>query len=920
MHNFVVHIRTMRRICFILLFSIICLGSISGQELKGTIKDTSGNPIPFSTVFVRELSLGAAANLEGNFELNIPEGHYECVFQSLGYQPVIQQVEVNESSQHLEIVLTNMVYDLSMVEISGGREDPAYRIIRKVIAKAPEHAGMVRSFNAGVYIKGSARIKSISALVKWMAKDDLKEMDIKVGDTYLEESVNEIDFTAPNLTRQKVISIKSTFPGFSDNRSNNAMGFISGNIYRPDGFGAAFSPINAGAFKYYRYRYEGKTEFNNRVIHKIAILPKGKGSQYVQGTIYIVDGLWCVSDLAISKEEQLGVTLALSQNYEEVREGAWLPVSNRLEVEMDLLGNSGTFNYHTSIQYNQLVVDVPGTKKSSRQKAGKTVTEKALAQSNSNASAKHHTSNSISAEEREQLKKETFHEKTKAKIEEKQAIIDRLALKEDLNTAESYRLARLKQKQEELSIKDSLRFNHQFIETYKTVFDSNARNQDTSFWNRIRPIPLTITEMAGIKAFDSLSYKTEKQKTDSVGSPRKSDWPMKLLFSGTFRDDSLMTIRTKGLINPFSLGYNVVDGLTYNTGFTLIRRFPDQRSINIQPMLGYAFAGRNVFWEILGLWHSNAKNLNIGLKFGQQTLDYNDDATHPFESAIAALIFRENPGKFYHASYAELHYETELQHGFTASAGISVSENKPLENTTDYSFFYKKEKEFEPNIPVNPDYVMTLHQDLTIELTLKYKAMPYYFIRDGIKIPYYKYDNSPEFSLTWIKGIPIGMFDTDYDQIKASVFQQQRLGMSNRLNYRFEAGYFLNTKSMWFTQFQHFAKRPLVAGIKEFFPYFLMLHSYSFSTNTHYAVGHLQYKSPFILLKRLPLIRNRMWTESLFFSYLYTPRNKNYFEPGYGIGGLFFNVGVFAGFQGFTYQQIGVRMAFTIFGTKEIAF
>ena len=920
MHNFVVHILTMPRIRLLLFFSLLYLGTAYGQALRGTIKDSSGNPIPFSTVFIRELSLGAAANMEGIFELNITEGLYECVFQSLGYQSVIRQVEVNKTSTPLLIVLPDMVYDLSVVEISGSREDPAYRVIRKVIAKALEYAEMVRSFNAGVYIKGSARIKSISALVKWMAKDDLKEMDIKVGDTYLEESVNEIDFTAPNLTRQKVISIKSTFPGFSDNRSNNAMGFISGNIYKPNGFGAAFSPINAGAFKYYRYRHEGKTTINNRVIHKIAILPKGKGTQYVQGTVYIVDGLWCVSNIAISKEEQLGVTIALTQNYEEVQEGAWLPVSNRLEVEMDILGNSATFNYHTSIRYNVLVVNVPGSRRLNRKRNEKDTKESVTTQPPSSSPNQHPSIRSTDSENRLLLKKAAFHAKTGEKIEEKQSVIDRLTQKEELSTLESYRLARLKQKQEELRIKDSLRFNHTYNETYKTVFDSNARKKDTSYWNRVRPIPLTMSEMVGIREFDSLSLKPGKPKADSVLSPRKNDWPTKLLFSGTIRDDSLFTIRTKGLINPFSLGYNVVDGLTYNTGFTVIRRFPGQRSINVQPMLGYAFSGQSVLWEILGLWNSKATNLNIGLKLGQQTFDFNDDATHPLESAIAALVFRENPGKFYQASYAEFYYETELQHDFKASAGISISENKPLQNTSDYSFFYKGVKEFESNIPLNPDYYMTLHQDFTLELSLKYKAMPYYFIKDGMKKPYYRFDNSPEFSLTWIKGIPIGNFDTDYDQIKLSVFQQQRLGMSNLLNYRFEAGYFLNTESMWFPQFQHFAKRPLVAGIKEFFPYFLMLHSYSFSTNTHYAVGHLQYKSPFILLKRLPIVRNRMWTESLFFSYLYTPYNKNYFEPGYGIGGLFFNVGVFAGFQGFTYQQVGVRMAFTIFGTKEIAF
>jgi hypothetical protein len=45
----------------------------------------------------------------------------------------------------------------------------------------------------------------------------------------------------------------------------------------------------------------------------------------------------------------------------------------------------------------------------------------------------------------------------------------------------------------------------------------------------------------------------------------------------------------------------------------------------------------------------------------------------------------------------------------------------------------------------------------------------------------------------------------------------------------------------------------------------------------------------------------------------------NYMEAGYGIGGLIFNLGVFTGFRGLIYQQTGIRMAFTIFGSKEIS-
>lgn len=871
----------------------IALGLISmqlhSQVLSGTIKDESGKPVPFSTVYIRELSLGTAANEDGNFELQIPAGKYVCVFQSLGYQPVLKNIELSKGVTEVHIVLQQMIYDLSTVVISG-KEDPAYRIMRKVIAKAPGYANMVKSFDAEVYIKGSLFIRTISKLMKWMAKDDLKEFNIKEGDTYVQESVNRIEFTAPNLTRQKVISIKSTFPDFGEDQSNSAIGFIAGNIYRSDGFGAAYSPILPGAFKYYDFRYEGKSTYENTSVHRIAILPKGKGSQYVQGTIYIVDGLWCISNLDIFKEEQLGVKLFLTQNYNEVQPNAWLPVSNKMKIELDLMGNSGSFNYHTSIRYNKLTVNAPGKKTSP-----------------------------VATKAEKSKREETYSKKINERISKKQKTIEELQSKENPSTTEAYRLARLQQQQEELRVKDSLRFNHEFIELYKTEIDTNARKQDTSFWNKIRPIPLSGNELKSIRSHDSIVVLNKPHDSDSVYRPGKNRWIGKLIFGGSFNNDTVYHSWARGLINPFGVSFNLVDGWRYNTFFLFERFYTKNSSLSIQPNIGYAFNRKALFWECLSYYKDKRKNLMYGLRFGQQSFDYNPDGIHPLESTIEALVFRENPARFYHATYLETRYERNLINDFSVSGSIYLAENKLMNNVTDYSFFFKDNKEFEPNIPENLYYRMRNHQDLSVELSLKYKPVPFYYIKDGVKVARYRFSDTPEFSLTWRKGIPSGSFDTDYDVLKFAVQQQKHLGSANRLNYMVETGYFINTNKMWFTQFKHFSKRPLIAGVKEFFPYFLLLDSYKNSTNNNYVVSHVQYKSPFIALKRLPVLRNRLWTESLFFSYLYTHLNKNYTELGYGIGSIIFNLGFFVGFEGANYNSAGLRMAITIFGSKEIS-
>lgn len=868
-----------------LLFLIAIINHWSyGQSIQGKVSSESGEPIPFSTIYVSELSYGAAANAEGEFKLNVPAGTYTCVFQSLGYQPLIRDVEAGDDNQQISITLSPLIYDLSPVEISGKREDPAYDVMRQLIARAPDLANIIDHYSATVYIKGTLHVESISPLIKRLYGDELEQYHLDDDSWFLQESVNEVDFKAPRTTRQKVVSMKSNFPDFGGDQSQNALGFISGNIYRPNGFGAAFSPIYPGAFIYYRYRHEGTSTVAGYKIHKVAILPKGKGAQYVEGTLYIIDGLWCLSSLEIFKEEQMGVGLDLYQNYSPVKDSVWMPVSNRMKVDVDLLGIKGSFDYHSSIRYNELEIKKPRTI------AAVQTPEKSLAK-----------------------KEADYFRKSKSKIERKEQKIAELSGKE-LTDRKAYRISRLKQQQSTIKLKDSLRFNHVYTENFKIIADSSSIVHDTSYWNEVRPIPLSDNEIGSIRVSDSLTVAA----SDSSGKEVNGGFAFgNLILGGDLYTDDNTTFRTKGVLNPFSMQFNVVDGLKFHTLFTLEQKMRSGGVLSLQPMLGYAFARKSLYGEAL-LLYTAANTNKIGLRYGQQTVDYNPDGIHHFESTIEGLIFRENPARFYYAEYADLVGSVKIARGLHLTPGLFFSRNKSIENHSDYSIFFRESKDYRPNVPEHKNYVMESHRDLSLELTLKYKPIRYFYVKDGLEVPYGNLNTTPEFTLSWRKGLPI--LDTDYDLLSFSIQHSIPIGGRNEINYKFDAGYFINTGSMWFSQFKHFEKRPLIAGIKEFYPYFLMLDSYLFSTNEHYISGHFQYKSPFILLKRLPVLRNRLWTESLFCSYLYTPDTKNYIEPGYGIGNMLYNIGVFAGFSGPEFIQAGVRLSLKIFGTKEISF
>ena len=76
------------------IFMIICLmtlmtGVSHSQSLKGKITNESGEPVPYSTVYIQELKQGTTANTKGDYELKLPSGKYSVTYQSLGFAPVL---------------------------------------------------------------------------------------------------------------------------------------------------------------------------------------------------------------------------------------------------------------------------------------------------------------------------------------------------------------------------------------------------------------------------------------------------------------------------------------------------------------------------------------------------------------------------------------------------------------------------------------------------------------------------------------------------------------------------------------------------------------------------------------------------------------------------------------------------------------
>ena len=156
------------------IFLVYLLNPAHTQGIRGEITDLEGQPVPFASIFIKELTRGTTNNALGTFSLPLPQGTYTIFFRSLGYSEVTRTIEIGEEYVELNIKLPPQTYMIPEVRISATGEDPAYWIMRKTIGFANYHLHEVLNYHAEIYIKGSAIAEKIpKAIQKRIQVEDL---------------------------------------------------------------------------------------------------------------------------------------------------------------------------------------------------------------------------------------------------------------------------------------------------------------------------------------------------------------------------------------------------------------------------------------------------------------------------------------------------------------------------------------------------------------------------------------------------------------------------------------------------------------------------------------------------------------------------------------------------------------------------
>lgn len=451
---------------------------------------------------------------------------------------------------------------------------------------------------------------------------------------------------------------------------------------------------------------------------------------------------------------------------------------------------------------------------------------------------------------------------------------------------------------------------HEFNEILN--IPQKVNKNDSLYWNKERPIPLTLEEQKDYKKKEKIAARLEsKTYLDSLDKATNKVTPGGLLLTGINIIDRYKHAFYH--LDPLvsSILFNTVEGPALNYGFTYRKR-ADSLSNKV---FGYGANVRYGFSDHLFDANANTTlpfgNFYLNLSGGSNVVDLNRlTPMSTFVNTFYTLFDRQNFEKLYQKKFATASFSGRIYGGWQAFVTVDWADRRWMPNANNYSFFQPKGRQFTSNNPLDPANETALFPEnqsfklvlrTTYDFSNKYETYP--FGRRYIPSDY------PTIGLTFTKGFKnILGSDVDYDLLEADISKENiNLGLYGRTSFSIGAGKFLNANSLYYPDYKQFAGNE-VSLYKSGLNSFLLLDYYRFSTPDQYLEGHLEHNFSGFITNKIPLLRKLKLQEIVDINYLSTPQLKNYTELGVGIQYLAFRLMYGTSFNSGSNMRNGIRI------------
>ena len=866
-------------ILFAVMFSTALQGF--GQGVRGFIRNESGNPLPFASVFVRNTGDGAPANADGFFQLELKPGVYDLWVQFMGYKSVLRTIEINQEWVDVAIVLEEQVYAMKEVTVNSKQEDPALTVMRRAIAKADFHRLLIDRYTMKVYLKGTGKLTD----APFFLRKKLASEGLNLNEAYTTESLSEITFTQPNSLEENVIGIRTT----GDDMQTSPAPYIGVTLYQ-DKVVEIISPLSKMAFSYYRFQFMGSFMDNGVLVNKIRVRPRSAGEQVFDGHIYIIEDLWAIHSFDL-KTSYFGFGIRAKQQFAPIQAHVWLPVTHTYHISGKFFGFEGEFQYLASTGDYELEL-------------------------NPDLNAE-----TVLLDEKVEALPVTID-----KFDKRASIADQLASANKMSQKDFRKMIRTYEKEVTLERENSEVLRER---TYK--IDSLATKRVLTFWDSIRPVALTTEEIRGYQRDDSLA-KVESAKMASADSTssgiRRKFKPLDVLAGGDY-------FFGKGISAGFDpnvgkMGFNAVEG--FKVGLAAYMRVRKRekladsiqyrtKQVLIRPEARYGFSSRTLYGRLstTGLLRKGESYNQLAVEGGRFVFQLNrEEPISEWVNSTYTLLFQENWMRLYEQKYVRLDWEKGVNSGLVFGTGLEFANRYFLENSSANGLRRADQQQFMPNRPSN---VSATNANFVDHSSFLWRAHMVW--RPGLKYAtrndrrYAIYESAPEISFTYNKGLPIADSPQSarFDHLDFSFRHAYSFGVSGTLDINLNAGVFLDASQLYFMDFKHFGGNRTVFSSMGAASAYRLLDYYQYSTDGSYLGGIFHYQFRKFLLTQLPMLRFSGVRENLFLNYLKTAYSPHYVEVGYSLDNLWriFRLEFAAGFENGTLVRSGPRLGIATF-------
>jgi hypothetical protein len=819
-----------------ILFAFLIFSISNFAQIKGTITDEKGNPLPFVSVFEENTYSGTTSNEQGKYQLNIKEvGKNKITFQYLGFKTQKIVIPADSKTMTLDVKMLEESFALNEVVIDP-KNNPADAVIRSAIAEKKDNSDKTARYTADFYSKGMFKVKDLPKKILGKKVDLGDDMASNLDSTgtgilYLSETISKITFEKPNKLKEKIIAskISGNNKGYSYNTASLSTYDFYDNTLDFDV--KLISPIADNAFSYYKYKLEGTFyDDNKQQIYKIKVLPKRDKEPVFEGYIYIVDDSFAIYALDLDikgyrMKNEFTEVMNLKQSFSyNSKNKIWTKNAQTLDFTAGIFGVkfSGKFNYVYS-NY-----EFPAS----------------------------------------------FEKKT---------------------------------------------FGNEIV-----AFEANANKKDDAFWNEIRPIPLTIEESMDYTKKDSLQTIRKSQKyIDSVDARhnkfKAGDILMGYDYKNTFKKYSF---NYKGLLNLTSLGFNTVQGFNLDSGFSFKKWNEEKgKSTSISTTFNYGFSDER--FRAIGEFSHRFNTINyatIAISGGTKVAQFNSfEPISNFVNTISSLFFKDNYMKLYNLEYTQINYSQDVLNGVKLIGKVAYEQRKPLDNTTDYSFF-KRDDLYSSNNPLAPNDFTTpafdQHHLFKAAISTQINFGNKYISRPDGRYNF-KNDKYPTLFLAFEKAFAASEKKYEFERIGASVLYDLSLGNKGILGMNIRAGKFFNAENISFIDYRHFNGNQTHIGTSDrYLNVFNLMPYYANSTNDSYFEMHLEHNDTGFIMNKIPLLNLLKSTMNLGFHTLAIPDKKPYTEFTVGLDNLGFGKFKIFRLDYVHSYQGGIQQNGVVFGMK----